>query len=40
MEKETKKSFTVAEVAQSTEKLALGSIVSLRVARERQLINA
>ena len=40
MEKETKKSFTVAEVAQSTEKLALDSIVSLRVAPERQLINA
>jgi len=40
MEKETKKSFTVASVAQAVEKLALDSIVSLRVAPEAQLINA
>jgi lipoyl(octanoyl) transferase len=40
MEKETKKSFTVASVARGVEKLALDSIVSLRVARETQLINA
>ncbi len=40
MEKETKKSFTVAEVAPALEKLALDSIVSLRVAPETQLINA
>ena len=40
MEKETKKSFTVAEVAPTLEKLALDSIVSLRVAPETQLINA
>ncbi len=40
MEKETKKSFTVAEVARTLEKLALDSIVSLRVAPETQLINA
>jgi lipoyl(octanoyl) transferase len=40
MEKETKKSFTVAEVASTLEKLALDSIVSLRVAPETQLINA
>jgi lipoyl(octanoyl) transferase len=40
MEKETKKSFTVAEVAPAVEKLALDSIVSLRVAPETQLINA
>ena len=32
MEKETKKSFTVADVAPTLEKLALDSIVSLRVA--------
>ncbi len=40
MEKETKKSFTVADVARAVEKLALDSIVSLRVAPETQLINA
>jgi lipoyl(octanoyl) transferase len=40
MEKETKKSFTVATVARAIEKLALDSIVSLRVAPETQLINA
>ena len=40
MEKETKKSFTVAEVARTLEKLALDSIVGLRVAPETQLINA
>lgn len=40
MEKETKKSFTVADVAPTLEKLALDSIVSLRVAAETQLINA
>jgi lipoyl(octanoyl) transferase len=40
MEKETKKSFTVAEVARTLEKLALDSIVSLRVAPETQVMNA
>ena len=40
MEKETKKLFTVAEVARTLEKLALDSIVSLRVAPETQVINA
>jgi lipoyl(octanoyl) transferase len=40
MEKETKKPFTVAEVARTLEKLALDSIVSLRVAPETQVINA
>ncbi len=40
MEKETKKSFTVAEVARAVEKLALDSIVSLRVAPETQVMNA
>ena len=40
MEKETKKSFTVAEVASTLEKLVLDSIISLRVAPETQLINA
>jgi lipoyl(octanoyl) transferase len=40
MEKETKKSFAVADVAPTLEKLALNSIVSLRVAPQRQLINA
>jgi lipoyl(octanoyl) transferase len=40
MEKETKKSFTVASVARDVEKLALDSIVSLRVAPETQVINA
>ena len=40
MEKETKRAFTVAEVARTLEKLALDLIVSLRVAPETQLINA
>jgi lipoyl(octanoyl) transferase len=40
MEKETNKSFTVAEVAPTLEKLALDLIVSLRVAPATQLINA
>jgi lipoyl(octanoyl) transferase len=40
MEKETKKSFTVVEVARAVEKLALDSIVRLRVAPEMPLINA
>jgi len=40
MEKETKKSFTVADVAPTLEKLALDSIVSFRVAPDTQLINA
>src|SRR6185312_2702847 len=39
MEKETKRAFTVADVASTLEKLALNSIVSLRVAPETQLIN-
>ena len=40
MEKETKKSFTVANIARAVEKLALDSIVSLRVAPETQVMNA
>src|SRR5262245_56509949 len=40
MEKETQRAFTVAEVARDVEKLALDSIVTLRVAPETQLINA
>ena len=40
MEKETKKSFTVASVARAVEKLALDSIVTLRVAPETQVMNA
>jgi lipoyl(octanoyl) transferase len=40
MEKEKKKSFTVASVAPTLEKLALDSIVSLRVAPETQVMNA
>jgi len=40
MEREMKKSFTVAAVARAVENLALDSIVSLRVAPETQLINA
>jgi lipoyl(octanoyl) transferase len=40
MEKETKKSFTVASVARTVEKLALDSIVTLRVAPETQVMNA
>lgn len=40
MEKETKRAVTVAQVARTLEKLALDSIVSLRVAPERQVINA
>jgi lipoyl(octanoyl) transferase len=40
MEKETKKSFTIASVARAVEKLALDSIVTLRVAPETQVMNA
>ena len=40
IEKETNKSFTVADLPPTLEKLALDSIVSLRVAPEKQLINA
>jgi lipoyl(octanoyl) transferase len=40
MEKETKKSFTVANVARAVEKLASNSIVTLRVAPETQVMNA
>ena len=40
MEKETKRAFTVAEVARAVEKLALDSIVSLRVAPETQVMDA
>jgi len=40
MERESKKSFTVADIAPMLEKLALDSIVTLRVAPETQLINA
>jgi len=40
MEKETKRAFTVAEVARTLEKLALDSILSLRVAPETQMVNA
>ena len=40
MEKETNKSFAVANVARAVEKLALDSIVRLRVAPETRLINA
>src|SRR5256885_3398951 len=40
IEKETKRAFTVAEVARTLEKLALDLIVSLRVAPETQPINA
>ncbi|HEY9418892.1 MAG TPA: lipoyl(octanoyl) transferase LipB [Candidatus Udaeobacter sp.] len=40
MEKETKRALIVAEVVRTLEKLALDSIVSLRVAPETQLINA
>jgi hypothetical protein len=40
MEKETKKSFTVASVAQAVEKLVVDSIVTLRVAPETQVMNA
>jgi lipoyl(octanoyl) transferase len=40
MEKETKKSFTVANIAGAVEKLALDSIVTLRVAPETQVMNA
>jgi lipoyl(octanoyl) transferase len=40
MEKETKKSLTVASVARVGEKLALDSIVTLRVAPETQVMNA
>ncbi len=40
MEKETKKSFTVANIARAVEKLASNSIVTLRVAPETQVMNA
>jgi lipoyl(octanoyl) transferase len=40
MEKETKKSLTVANIAPTLEKLALDSIVTLRVAPETQVMNA
>ncbi len=40
MEKEMNKSFTVARVARTVEKLALDSIVTLRVAPETQVMNA
>jgi len=40
MEKETKRAFTVADVAPTLEKLAVDSIVTLRVAPETHLINA
>ena len=40
MEKEAKKSFTVASVARAVEKLASDSIVTLRVAPETQVMNA
>ena len=40
MEKETQRAFTVAEVARDVEKLALDSILTLRVASATQLINA
>ena len=40
MEKETKRAFTVLEVAPTLEKLALDSIVTLRVASETQVMNA
>ena len=39
-EKETQRAFTVAEVARDVEKLALDSILTLRVAPATQLINA
>jgi lipoyl(octanoyl) transferase len=40
MEKETKRAFTVADIAPTLEKLALNSIVNLRVAPETQVMNA
>jgi len=40
MEKETKKSFTIASVARAVEKLASDSIITLRVAPETQVMNA
>ena len=40
MEKETQRTFTVARVARAAEKLALDSIVGLRVAPKTQLMNA
>ena len=40
MEKETKRAFTVADVARAAEKLALDSIRTLRVASETQVMNA
>jgi lipoyl(octanoyl) transferase len=40
MEKETDKSFKAADVARTVEKLALDSIVGLRVAPQTHLVNA
>ena len=40
MEEETKRAFTVADVARAAEKLALDSILTLRVAPETQVMNA
>jgi lipoyl(octanoyl) transferase len=40
MEREAQKNVTVAEVARAVEKLALDSIVRLRVAPKTQLMNA
>jgi len=40
MEKEWQKSFSIADVATTLEKLASDSIVSLRVASAAHLINA
>jgi lipoyl(octanoyl) transferase len=40
MEKEMRRTFTIDSVARMVEKLALDSIVSLRVAPETQLINS
>jgi lipoyl(octanoyl) transferase len=40
MEKETKKTFTIASVARDIEKSALDSIATLRVAPETQVMNA
>jgi lipoyl(octanoyl) transferase len=40
MEKEARQSFTVADIAHAVEKLALDSILTLRVASGAHLINA
>ena len=40
MEKETKRAFTVVDVAGAVEKLVLDSIITLRVAPKTQLMNA